>query len=273
LLRKAARKLTEEHYVIATGKKGRNRLKVLTRVFAETTTRLLDHVGIREGMSCLDAGCGGGDITSDLARRVGPGGRVVGIDRDAVVLDIARQEAAAQHLDNIEFRVCEVVDLADSERFDAVYVRFLLSHLPDAGSALARMFRALRPGGVLVVEDVEFSAHFCFPDCPAFADYVRLYSQAARARSADPDIGPRLPSLLREAGLGEIDMCVVQPAGIRGEVKFLSAITMEMIGEAVVSAGLTSADEVARIVRRARYRCRRRPHGAEHAAHRPSVGP
>jgi hypothetical protein len=110
------------------------------------------------------------------------------------------------------------------------------------------MFRALRPGGVLVVEDVEFSAHFCFPDCPAFADYVRLYSQAARARSADPDIGPRLPSLLREAGLGEIDMCVVQPAGIRGEVKFLSAITMEMIGEAVVSAGLTSADEVARIV-------------------------
>jgi SAM-dependent methyltransferase len=240
--------MTEEHYVIATGKEGRDRLRVLTRVFAETTARLLDEVGIRERMTCLDAGCGGGDITSDLARRVGPGGRVVAIDRDGVVLGIARQEAEAQRLANVEFRECDVFDLGDSERFDAIYVRFVLSHLPDPGRALAGMVRALGQGGILVVEDVEFSAHFCFPDCPAFTEYVRLYSEAARAKGDDPDIGPRLPSLLREAGLGEVGMHVVQPAGIRGEVKLLSAITMETIGRAVVSAGLASADEVARIV-------------------------
>jgi 2-polyprenyl-3-methyl-5-hydroxy-6-metoxy-1,4-benzoquinol methylase len=62
--------MAEEHYVIATGRKGRDRLRVLTRVFAETTTRLLDGVDIQRGMVCLDAGCGGGDITCDLARRV-----------------------------------------------------------------------------------------------------------------------------------------------------------------------------------------------------------
>lgn len=240
--------MTDEHYVIATGQRGRDRLKVLSRVFSETTTRLLDHVGIREGMSCLDAGCGGGDITADLARRVGPGGRVVGIDRDPIVVDIARQEAAAGHLDNVEFRVCDVFEVEDTECFDAVYVRFVLSHLPDPGMAMARMVGALRRGGVLVVEDVEFSAHFCYPDSPAFTEYVNLYSRAARAKGDDPDIGPRLPSLMRDGGLDEIDMRVVQPAGIRGEVKLLSAITMEMIGEAVVSAGLASAEEVARIV-------------------------
>jgi len=240
--------MTENHYVIATGKKGRDRLRVLTRVFAETTTRLLDRVGVREGMVCLDAGCGGGDITCGLARRVGPSGSVVGIDLDAVSLDIARQEAEAQDLGNIEYRVLDVFDLADNECFDVVYARFLLSHLPDPADALARMAGALRRGGVLAVEDVEFSAHFCFPECPAFSDYVRLYGAAARAKGDDPDIGPRLPSLLREAGLGDIDMLVVQPAGVRGEVKLLSAITMEMIGDAVVSAGFASTDRVASLV-------------------------
>lgn len=240
--------MTENHYVIATGKKGRDRLRVLTRVFAETTTRLLDRVGVREGMVCLDAGCGGGDITCDLAYRVGPSGSVVGIDLDAVSLDIARQEAEAQDLGNIEYRVLDVFDLRDNECFDVVYARFLLSHLPDPAEALARMAGALRRGGVLAVEDVEFSAHFCFPECPAFRDYVRLYGAAARAKGDDPDIGPCLPALLREAGLGDIDMHVVQPAGVRGEVKLLSAITMEMIGDAVVSAGFASTDRVASLV-------------------------
>lgn len=240
--------MTEEHYVIATGHKGRDRLRVLTRVFAETTAQLLDRVGVGQGMACLDAGCGGGDIACELARRVGPSGSVVGIDLDAVSLDIARQEADALDLGNIEYRVLDVFELADSERFDVIYVRFLLSHLPDPGAALARMVGALRQGGVLSVEDVEFSAHFCFPEDPAFSDYVRLYRAAAQAKGDDPDIGPRLPGLLRDAGLDDIDMRVVQPAGVRGEAKLLSAITMAMIGEAVTSAGLASADRVAGIV-------------------------
>jgi SAM-dependent methyltransferase len=243
----AASPMTEDHYVIATGRKGRDRLRVLTRVFAETTTRLLDGVGIGRGMACLDVGCGGGDVAAELARRVGPSGRVEGIDLDAVALDLARREAEGLGLANLEYRILDVYDLADSDRFDVVYARFLLSHLTDPARALARMAKALKAGGILAVEDVEFSAHFCFPDCPAFEEYVNLYGAAARAKGADPEIGPRLPSLLQDAGLSDVDMRVAQPAGIRGEAKLLSAITMELIGDAVVSAGLASAADVKRI--------------------------
>jgi SAM-dependent methyltransferase len=240
--------MAEDHYVIAGGRSGRDRLRVLTRVFAETTEGLLDRAGVGPGMACLDVGCGGGDMTTALARRVGPPGTAVGIDCDATALDIARQEAAERDLTNVEYRALDVFELADRERFDVVYARFLLSHLSDPGAALERLVRSLARGGTLVVEDVDFSGHFAFPACPAFADYVRLYSEAARARGVDPDIGPRLPSLLREAGVREIDLRVVQPAGISGEPKLLSAITMELIGPAVVTAGLASADEIARIV-------------------------
>jgi SAM-dependent methyltransferase len=241
--------MTEGHYVIASGRKGRDRLRVLTRVFADTTSRLLDGIGVSRGMTCLDVGCGGGDVTVDLARRVGPTGRVVGIDSDSSILDIARGEATEHDIRNVEYLVLDVVELQEADRFDAVYARFLLSHLPNPDLALANMSRALKPRGTLVVEDVQFSAHFCFPDCSAFRDYVGLYSSVARAKGDDPELGPRLPSLLRQTGLSEIDIRVVQPAGIRGEVKLLSAITMETIGETVVTAGLASAQEVARIIR------------------------
>ena len=126
--------------------------------------------------------------------------------------------------------------------------------------ALTAMVGALAPGGVLAVEDVEMSAHFCYPDCPAFRRYVELYVRAATARGDDPDIGPRLPSLLHEAGLREVDMSVVQPAGLRGDVKLMNPITMENISDAVVSAGLASAAEVADIIRQLCAEALRRAH-------------
>ncbi|MCP4383876.1 MAG: methyltransferase domain-containing protein [Hyphomicrobiales bacterium] len=242
--------MTNQSYVIATGQAGRDRLRVLTRVFAKTTARLLDEIGVAEGMSCLDVGCGGGDVSVELARRVGPGGRVVGLDLDVVSLEIARNEAAERKLTNITYRVQDVFQSGDLGPFDIVYARFLLSHLPEPMAALARMVGTLGPGGTLAVEDVEFSAHFCYPDCPAFREYVRLYSEAARARGDDPDIGPRLPSMLRDTGLADIGTDVAQPAGTRGEAKLISAITMEDISQAVVSSGLASQEEAASITER-----------------------
>jgi 2-polyprenyl-3-methyl-5-hydroxy-6-metoxy-1,4-benzoquinol methylase len=65
------------HYIIRGGVEGRERLRVLARVMRPTTLNLFDRVGIRPGMACLDVGCGGGDVTFELADLVGPKGRVV----------------------------------------------------------------------------------------------------------------------------------------------------------------------------------------------------
>lgn len=199
-------------------------------------------------MACLDAGCGGGDVSRQLARRVGLGGRVLGIDLDAVALAIAAEETAEQNLGTVEFRELDIRDLETDARFDVVYARFLLSHLADPRAALARLAGTLRPGGVIALEDVDFSGHFCSPESPAFRDYVRLYGEVVRAKGADPDIGPRLPLLLREAGLRDVVMTVVQPAGTDEDVKLINPITMETIGEAVVAAGLASPQAVDRLV-------------------------
>jgi ubiquinone/menaquinone biosynthesis C-methylase UbiE len=62
------------HYVIRGGLEGRERLRVLSRVMHATTSSLFDRLGLRDGLACLDAGCGGGDATLEIARRVGPRG-------------------------------------------------------------------------------------------------------------------------------------------------------------------------------------------------------
>ena len=240
--------MTTPHYVIRGGLEGRERLRVLSRVMGPTTNALLDRIGIAPDARCLDLGCGGGDVTALLAARV-PDGVVTGVDVDETQLDLARAEAAEAGLGNVEFLVGDATgELSGEERFDLVYARFLLSHLPDPGSALEHMCARLAPNGALVVEDVDFRGHFTDPASPSFSSFVDLYTRVAQARGCDPNIGPRLPSLLREAGLVELGMHVVQPAGFEGEVKLMGAITLEAIADAVVGAGLATHVELEQLV-------------------------
>ncbi len=96
--------MTERHYVHVGGEEGRDRLRVLARIFAPATAALLDRIEIVAGMRCLDIGCGGGDVSVELARRVGPRGAVTAIDFDGEALEIARREAVQAGLDNLTYR-------------------------------------------------------------------------------------------------------------------------------------------------------------------------
>ena len=236
-----------DDYVLRGGDKGAERLRLLARVKWPTTKTLLRQIGLRPGMRCLDVGCGIGAVTLKLARRVGPGGQAVGIDRDERCLELARQEASRHGLPAI-FRTEEVHDLREETVYDLVYSRFLLTHVPEPGAVVEGMVRAVRPGGLLAVEDIEFAAHVCHPACPAFDRYVSLYQQAVRRKGGDANIGPRLVSLLMDAGLQQVGVEVVQPIYRRGPGKRIAQVTMEHIREAVVEAGLATSDEVDAIV-------------------------
>ncbi|HTI49332.1 MAG TPA: hypothetical protein VL475_00220, partial [Planctomycetaceae bacterium] len=60
------------HYILQGGVEGRERLRLLARVMNPTSIDLLERAGLQSGMSCLDIGCGGGDMTLEIARLVGP---------------------------------------------------------------------------------------------------------------------------------------------------------------------------------------------------------
>jgi SAM-dependent methyltransferase len=237
--------MAERHYVHVGGEDGRDRLRVLARIFAPATATLLDRVEIVAGMRCLDVGCGGGDVSVELARRVGPRGTVTAIDFDGEALEIARREALQAGLDNLTYRHLDLFDLVVDKPVDVVYARFVLTHLRDPVTALRGMAGLLCPGGRIVVEDADASANFCYPAETAFDLYSRLYRQTMQGRGTDPDIGPKLPQLLRNAGFGDIGLNVYQPAElVGGDIKLLVALTLDSVAQPALETGLTNSDEI-----------------------------
>jgi SAM-dependent methyltransferase len=232
-------------YVIRGGHEGRRRLELLSRVMWPSTYRLLKSAGARKGMTILDLGCGGGDVTLGLARIAGAAGRVVGIDMDPVKLERAHDAAAFHNLHHVEFRQGNVYAWSELELYDRIYTRFLLTHLPDSTAALARIRQALKPGGVLIVEDIDFSGSFCYPPCEAYNRYVELYREVVRRRNGDADIGPKLHRLLADAGFQGVQLGVIHPVHVNQEGKDLSLSTLINIADAVLAESLAQVDELA----------------------------
>lgn len=237
-----------EEYVLRGGRAGAERLRLLNRVKWPTTEPLLESAGLRAGMKCLDMGCGGGDVTLKMAALVGAEGHVVGVDRDQSILQLARQEADEQGLP-VTFRGLEAEELEEESAYDLVFARYLLSHLPRPQQAVDAMVRAVRPGGRLVLEDVYFPGHVCYPPNAAFDRFVELYQAVAREKEGgDAAIGVRLLGMALEAGLVDVRVGLVVPTFREGEGKWVTRVTMEHIRGAVVDAGLASDFEVDHIV-------------------------
>lgn len=235
-------------YAIRGGEEGKKRLDVLARVLLPTTAQLLDRAGLISGMKCLDVGCGGGHVAMLIAGIVGPEGNVVGTDTDAVILALAREQAVAANLANIEFQQLEGCASLWREEFDLVYARFLLSHVNGPKNCVAAMVEACAPGGTIVVEDTDFAGSFCYPLCRAYERYKELYQELIKRRGGDPNIGPKLPAMLTNAGVHEIQLNVIQPAHMKGEGKLMAPLTMSRISEALIAEELATRDEAQQIL-------------------------
>jgi SAM-dependent methyltransferase len=243
-----ARPDAAQRYAICGGNEGKKRLDVLARVLLPTTTQLLDGVGLSTGMKCLDVGCGGGHVTILMAVIVGPGGFVVGTDRDAEILALAREDAKAAKTTNIEFQQEDACSCLWHKAFDVVYARFLLSHLNEPENCLATMVEACAPGGRIVIEDTDFAGSFCYPPSRAYERYKELYQELVRRRGGDSNIGPKLPAALRRSGIQDVEFSVIQPAHIHGEGKLMAPLTMARISDALTDEGLATEIETQQIL-------------------------
>lgn len=231
-------------YIIRGGEEGRARLSVLSEAMAEATGALLDRAGPWTGLRVLDAGCGGGDVSRELARRVGPSGQVVGIDADEAKIAAARDAAA--DLPQLTFRAGDAIAPGPDDAFDVIYVRFLLSHLTDPEGALATLRSQLKPGGLLIAEDVDFDGYFAEPAQPSLDRYVAWYKDAARRRGANAILGRALPRLVAGAGFELLHAGAACPAAMTGPVKQLAPLTLAAIADSIIALGLAARDEVER---------------------------
>lgn len=131
------------------------RLRYQAAVLWERELPLLTRAGLVDGVKILEAGCGPGFITEKLAR-VCPHSALTVVEKDAGFLEAALQYIKAAQIRGVEAIAADVGNTGlASESFDFIYARFLLQHLPDPGMAIAELYRLLKPGGKLVILDID----------------------------------------------------------------------------------------------------------------------
>ena len=109
----------------------------------------MERLAPASGEQVLDVGCGCGDTSLELARRVGPEGGVLGLDISAPMLEVARGRAEAAGARNLAFHEADAQTAALPGGRDAVFSRFGVMFFADPTAAFANLRSALRPGGRL----------------------------------------------------------------------------------------------------------------------------
>jgi demethylmenaquinone methyltransferase / 2-methoxy-6-polyprenyl-1,4-benzoquinol methylase len=112
--------------------------------------RAADLAQLAPGARALDVACGTGDLSLELARRVGPGGEVVACDFSEGMLELARAKTADQPTIKVEWANALELPYADGE-FAAATVGYGVRNFSDLGRGLSELRRVVRPGGRVVV--------------------------------------------------------------------------------------------------------------------------
>lgn len=172
----------------------------LDRVAAELgrlKSGLHDLLAVRPGDTVLDVGCGTGVDAVALARRVGPNGRVTGVDNSQVLVDAARAGAEPGLPVGFELGDAHRLPFPDGS-FDAVRCERVMMHLADPDLAVRELLRVTRPGGRVLVADPD---HGMWALDSADIALTRTVLTWWFDNIANPWVARRTPAALRRAGL------------------------------------------------------------------------
>lgn len=190
------------HYPLGTSDSELERLRFQHGVWSSVTRGFLDRIGIPRGARALDAGCGPGFVTAELAARVGRSGEVHALDESLRWIEHVEQEIEAHSWTNVraECAKLEEVELEEGA-YDVVFARWVLSFVPDPARVVTRLARALKPGGQLAIQDYNHEGVSLFPDSAGFRALVRATRAMYASHGGDVWIAGRASALVRGAGL------------------------------------------------------------------------
>lgn len=188
---------------------------------------------LKQGETVLDLGSGAGFDCFLAARKVGPTGRVIGVDMTPEMVERARANAAKTGFANIEFRLGEIEHLpvADSSA-DVIISNCVINLSPDKPQVFREAFRVLRPGGRLMVSDIVLLTELPKP----IRDSVRFYVGCLSGAMLKTDY----LTAIRRAGFGDITVV--------GEERFpIELMANDPTAQALIRNSGLSADELRRL--------------------------
>ncbi|MET7397368.1 methyltransferase domain-containing protein [Dactylosporangium sp. NPDC005572] len=209
-------------------------VELLAGILDPHTTEVLDRLGVRPGWRALEIGPGAGTIVAQLARRVGPTGKVVTVDLDPRHV----RPAPGVEIVTGDIRTVEL----EPGSFDLIHARLVLMHLPDREELLARLVGLLKPGGVIVVSDWDCTWRDMLIDAPpavreAFTRFQTVLTDIAEEHGVDPSWAREAPAAMQRAGLVDVAATAYTPLCRGGEPGLLLHASNSRQREAALLAG------------------------------------
>lgn len=227
---------TTVEYVFGAGDDVRAQQRHLADAYDTVTRTRLLRTGVGAGWNCLDVGTGGGTVAAWLASRVGPAGTVLATD--------LTMPAATRGVTPLPHDITR--DPLPDSAFDLIVARLVLRHLPARDEVLARLVRALKPGGWLQIDEFDTSYQPCLV-APSLSGRL-LYQRFLRARDTvmavagvEGAYGRRVAEAMSWAGLVAVDAAPsveLWRAGSPG-LALLSHTTHQLRAE-LIAAGMTA---------------------------------
>ncbi len=238
--------MRDDKYPLASSPDEIDRLRVQAESLAGEAAIMLDRIGIAAGSACLDLGCGAGGTTDLLAARVGPNGRVLGVDVDEFSLAAARAWAEGLGLRDVTFQAGSIFDddLAP-ESFDLVHLRYVITTIGKHEDVVRSALRLVKPGGVLALQEADADGIATIPRNPAFDRLKDVVVSVFIGTGADPFAGRQVFRLLRDAGLREVDFraCTAR-ARSHDDLSDYLPQTVLSLREAILKFGLMKETEI-----------------------------
>ncbi len=192
--------------------------------------RLFREAGIGPGQRVLDLGSGVGDVSLLVARMVGPTGEVVGIERDASSIAVAKARVAEAGLSNVSFTQTDASQIVSDKPFDAAVGRFILMFIPDPAAVLRSLAALVKPGGVLAFQEPAWQAFLALASpLPLWSKVVTALHETFRRSGVHVEMGPNLYRIFQEIGLPTPTAFLEVPVGSRQEFTRLVPDTLQSV--------------------------------------------
>ncbi len=188
-------------YALGHSDRELRRLSVQARLVDPITRRFFAEAGIGPGMRVLDVGSGVGDVAFLAAELVGEHGTVVGTDRSAAAIALARSRAEERSLGTISFLEGDPTEMTFEEPFDAIVGRYVLMFQPDPVAMLQRLATRARPGGIVVFHEPYRGGVHSHPPVQPYEQAWHLINDTFTQLGADPEMGLKLHTTFLAAGL------------------------------------------------------------------------
>ena len=204
----------DSEYLLGSSDREHERLIRQAVRIAPLTETFFREAGIGPGQRVLDVGSGVGDVAMLAGKLVGPAGEVVGVERDARSVALARQRAAEADYRNVSFTESDIAQISSNKPFDAVVGRFILQFVPDPVAVLRSLSKLLRPAGVVAFQEPcwEPFLNLC-RDLPLWsAGCAVIYETSARA-GVHMNMGLGMHRVFQDAGLPAPQMHMDIPLG------------------------------------------------------------